>query len=101
MSILPPRRGSGGRGVATLAAAAVMAVALSACEQSQPEPQGEETGALMPDTSQAVPTPPDAGVTGVVPQEGPVPVQENPPPATAGAAYKPDVPVDLPDTERR
>lgn len=101
MSILPTRRGPRGRSLAILAAAAVMAVGVSGCEEAQPEPQGEETGALMPDTSQPVATPPDAAITGVVPKEGPVPVQENPPAATPGSAYKPDVPVDLPDTERR
>jgi hypothetical protein len=86
---------------AALLAAGVAALALAGCGRGEPEPQNEQTGAMMPDTSQPVPNPPDAAVTGVVPQEGAVPVQPDPPAATPGAAGAPDVPVDTPDIEPR
>lgn len=68
-------------------AAALAALAVAACDR-RPEPQGETTGAAMPDTSQPTPVPgpaetaaPDAGDTGVVPADGsPPPVQPSPPP---------------------
>ncbi|WP_374532539.1 hypothetical protein [Phenylobacterium sp.] len=68
--------------------AALAALALTACDQ-RPEPQGETTGAAMPDTSQPTPVPgpaqtaaPDAGDTGVVPADGSAPpMQPTPPPA--------------------
>jgi len=70
-------------------AAAMAAFALAACDQ-RPEPQGETTGAAMPDTSQPTPVPgpaqtaaPDAGDTGVVPADGSAPpMQPSPPPET-------------------
>lgn len=89
------------RGLALLSAASLMGASLAACEQAEPEPQNEQTGAMMPDTSQPVATPPDAARTGVVPEEGAVPVQPSPPAAQPGAAYAPDVPVDVPDVEPR
>jgi uncharacterized lipoprotein len=55
--------------------AAALVLALAACDK-RPEPQGETTGAAMPDTSQATPVPdatqtaPDAGDTGMVPADG-------------------------------
>lgn len=70
--------------IALTLAAALGALSLAACD-SKPEPQGEATGAAMPDTSQAEATTmqaaPDAGVTGVVPADGsPAPVQPAPAP---------------------
>lgn len=80
--------------------AVAFSLTLAACEQAEPEPENEVTGAVMPDTSQAVPTPPDAAATGVVPLEGEPPVQPTSPAADPGAAYAPDVPVEVPDVER-
>lgn len=67
------------------AACGIFMLGVAACDR--PEPQGETTGAAMPDTSQPTPAPapadiaaPDAGDTGVVPADGsPPPVQPNPP----------------------
>lgn len=101
MSIFQGERRGLARGAAALALAGLIGGGLAACEQAEPEPQNEQTGAMMPDTSQAVPNPPDAGVTGVVPEEGAVPVQPNPPTAQPGAAGAPGVPVDTPDVEPR
>jgi hypothetical protein len=76
-----------------LPAVAALALSAAACD-NRPEPQGETTGAAMPDTSQPtyVPGPaeigaPDAGDTGVVPADGsPPPVQPTPPPESATPA---------------
>jgi hypothetical protein len=76
--------------------AAVAALALAACDK-RPEPQGETTGAAMPDTSQSTPVPgpaqtaaPDAGDTGVVPADGSQPpMQPSPPPEKAPPAKSP------------
>ena len=101
MSIFHRRRPLGARSLWTLSAAASLSLTLAACGRGEPEPQNEQTGAMMPDTSQPVANPPDAGVTGVVPTEGAPPVQPGPPAAQPGAAYAPDVPVETPDIERR
>lgn len=69
----------------TAAVMVALSVAGSACDQ-RPEPQGETTGAAMPDTNQGAPVQgpvqtaaPDAGDTGVVPADGsPPPVQPSP-----------------------
>lgn len=70
------------------AAAVFAALALGACnrnDEAQPEPQGEVTGAAMPDTSaprtdDPTLTAPDAGATGTVPATGaPPPVAPTPP----------------------
>ena len=82
----------------TAAVLAALAAGASACDQ-RPEPQGETTGAAMPDTTQPTPVPgpaqtaaPDAGDTGVVPADGsPAPVQPTPPevsPASGAAPQK-------------
>ncbi|KQW66488.1 hypothetical protein ASE17_05500 [Phenylobacterium sp. Root77] len=73
-------------------ACGLLLLGVAACDQ-RPEPQGETTGAAMPDTSQATPVPgpvetaaPDAGDTGVVPADGsPPPVQPTPPAVPAPA----------------
>jgi uncharacterized lipoprotein len=73
----------------SLTLAGLAALTLTAACDNRPEPTGETTGAVMPDTSQPTPVPapadvaaPDAGATGVVPADGsPAPVQPNPPPA--------------------
>jgi hypothetical protein len=75
--------------------AAVAAISLAACgdKAAQPEPQGETTGAAMPDTSAAAgpgATAPDAGVTGTVPTNGaPPPVQPTPSEPAANNAAPP------------
>ena len=60
----------------SLFAAGLVTLALVAACDQRPEPQGEITGAAMPDTSQPTPVEgprqtaaPDAGDTGVVPGE--------------------------------
>jgi len=68
------------------------ALALGACGQGKPLPQGKKIAEDMPDTSQANAsgTAPDAGATGVVPANGaPPPVQPNPPPQTNLPAAQP------------
>jgi hypothetical protein len=80
-----------------IAAAAVLAVGLSACSKhdTQPKPQGSEVAADMPDTSaprapDATMTAPDAGATGTVPANGaPPPVAPTPPVGTAGGQNTP------------
>jgi hypothetical protein len=84
------------------AAALALAAALSACSQentSAPEPAGETTGAMMPDTNAPPAAPkdasglaqaPDASATGVVPADGsPPPVQPPPDPNAPPAGSTP------------
>lgn len=101
MSTFDRRRPIRARSLSAIGLAVSIAAVLAGCGRGEPEPQNEQTGAMMPDTSQPVPNPPDAGVTGVVPQEGPPPVQPDPPAAQPGAAYAPEVPIDTPDVDRR
>jgi hypothetical protein len=61
-----------------LAAAAVLALSLNACSKKDaPEPQNENTGAMMPDTDATAGTgnmtAPDAGDTGTIPMNGAAP----------------------------
>ena len=79
---------------ACLGVAAALALTLGACSKKDaPEPQNENTGAMMPDTDAVAgsgnATAPDAGDTGAIPMNGaappvhpePVKPDQNAPPA--------------------
>lgn len=82
---------------ARLGALAALALGVAACGPSAPEPQGEATGAAMPDTSMPGPNPPDAGAAGLAPGQAPAADQAEQQ-AQDGAGLPP---VDLPNAPQR
>jgi hypothetical protein len=82
-----------------MGAAAVAVLALAACGPGKPE--GQKTGAYMPDTSRPEEHPPDAAITGVVPLEGKPPVQRYGPDQKPSAPNEPAnlPPVDVPEVQ--
>lgn len=79
------------------AAFGLFALSLAACgDQAEPEPAGEKTGAMMPDTT-VPPTneyvSPDAAATGAVPADGSQPAVRSAEPAAPGGAETAEQPV--------
>jgi hypothetical protein len=78
-------------------AAAALAAGLASCGPGAPA--NRKTAQAMPDTSRPEANPPDASVTGVVPKEGPPPMQPDQNPDRPSLTGQPDVPVDVPEVQ--
>jgi hypothetical protein len=85
------------RAYATALAAAALAAGVASCGPGAPADR--KTAQAMPDTSRPEANPPDASVTGVVPKEGPPPMQPSQDPNHPSATGQPNVPVDVPEVQ--